>query len=78
MHVKAGRLVLRTSRAQCRHSESLTCLQIPEDERESYTKGQHLRGADAKNADRVRAEIVRPLKSVPSVSHSGHNICTLA
>lgn len=35
-----------------------TCLQIPEDERESYTKGQHLRGADAKNADRVRAEIV--------------------
>lgn len=35
-----------------------TCLQISEDERESYTKGQHLRGADAKNADRVRAEIV--------------------
>lgn len=34
-------------------------VQIPEAERESYSKGQHLRGADAKNADRVRAEIVR-------------------
>ena len=44
-----------------------TCLQIPEEEQESYTKGQHLRGADAKNADRVRAEIVRLLRPVPSV-----------
>ncbi|DBA85227.1 TPA: hypothetical protein ACH3X2_005930 [Trebouxia sp. C0005] len=32
--------------------------QIPEDKRESYAKGQHLRGADAQNADRTRAEIV--------------------
>ena len=43
-----------------------TCLQIPEDEQESYTKGQHLRGADAKNADRVRAEIVRLLRPLLS------------
>lgn len=33
-------------------------LQIPEEQRESYAKGQHLRGADAVNADRARAEIV--------------------
>lgn len=33
-------------------------MQIPEDKRESYAKGQHLRGADAQNADRTRAEIV--------------------
>ena len=33
-------------------------VQIPEDKRESYAKGQHLRGADAQNADRTRAEIV--------------------
>ncbi|KAL0042386.1 hypothetical protein WJX77_010878 [Trebouxia sp. C0004] len=32
--------------------------QIPEHKRESYAKGQHLRGADAQNADRTRAEIV--------------------
>ena len=36
-----------------------TCgLQISEEKRESYAKGQHLRGADAVNADRTRAEIV--------------------
>ena len=34
-------------------------VQIPEDQRESYSKGQHLRGADAQIADRARAEIVR-------------------
>ncbi len=37
----------------------LVRMQIPEDKRESYAKGQHLRGADAQNADRARAEIVR-------------------
>lgn len=42
-------------------------LQIPEDERESYTKGQHLRGADAKIADRVRAEIVSSFDPFPTV-----------
>lgn len=35
------------------------CVQAPEGtEHEAYKKGQHLRGADAANAERVRAEMV--------------------
>jgi hypothetical protein len=34
--------------------------QVPEEERPAYVKGQHLRGVDADNAERCRAEIVRP------------------
>lgn len=41
-------------------------VQIPEGERESYAKGQHLRGADALNADRAKAEIVRIKPMGPS------------
>lgn len=32
--------------------------QVPEDEREVYMKGQHLRGVDATLAEQTRAEIV--------------------
>lgn len=36
--------------------------QVPEDEREVYMKGQHLRGIDATLAEQTGAEIVgRPL-----------------
>lgn len=41
-------------------------MQIPEGERESYARGQHLRGADAQNADRAKAEIVRIKPMGPS------------
>ena len=33
--------------------------QVPEEEREVYMKGQHLRGVDAALAEQARAEIVR-------------------
>lgn len=33
-------------------------MQFPEDQQEQYSKGQHLRGADALNAEQVRAELV--------------------
>lgn len=34
-------------------------LQLAEDKREVYEKGQHLRGADAEFAEQTRAELVR-------------------
>lgn len=38
-------------------------MQLPEDEWETYGKGQHLRGADAVFADQVLDELVRGLPS---------------
>ena len=37
---------------------AMLALQIPEEQQEQYNKGQHLRGTDALNAERVRAEVV--------------------
>ena len=33
-------------------------MQAPEDQVEQYTKGQHLRGADAQHAEQLQAEMV--------------------
>lgn len=41
------------------------CVQLPEDQWETYGKGQHLRGADAAFADRVLDELVRGLCQPP-------------
>lgn len=39
-------------------------MQDPEAVHETYKKGQHLKGVDAANAERVRAEMVNILTSV--------------
>ena len=39
--------------------EDLVRVQLPEEEWETYGKGQHLRGADAVFADQVLDELVR-------------------
>ena len=43
----------------CMHMTQPHGLQVPEGEEEQYTKGQHLRGKDAQNAEQVQAEMVR-------------------
>ena len=42
------------------------CVQAPEGtEHEQYKKGQHLKGTDAANAERVRAEMVSAVSCLP-------------
>ena len=50
-------------------------MQVPEEEREVYVKGQHLRGADAGFSEQTRAELVL---ACPSCSISALQVCWMA
>ena len=52
-------------------------LQGPEAQHESYKKGQHLKGVDAANAERVRAEMVQHVLAVSISSLNNFASCDL-
>ena len=64
------------SDSQLRSAKFEACLvhvQLPEDEWESYGKGQHLRGADAVFADQILDELVRGLPSAYGLLYKQSN-----